>query len=297
MTVDAYRKITDPMIITADRIPSTAHEGLKINMGRNTGDGLDFKLNYNVIYRPEQDFVWSVGVSGSMRRAKYSKLPPMEDLNELLRSEISTQRYYNGGSQYAIWAVPSAGIDPATGNEVFIKPDGTYTFTYNDRYERLVGNSMGGLDGRLNSSLRWKGLQVSFFLRYIFDRDKMNDQLRRKIEGLNASDMLRRNQDKRALYDRWTTVGQKAKYRRINDLNSRSYPTSRWLQTENVLDGESISVNWQFREEPWVERLGLETVKIGATFNDIFELSTIRLEKGIEYPYARTATLSLSITF
>ena len=37
-------------------------------------------------------------------------------------------RYYDGASTSALWVVRSAGIDPATGNEIFLKKDGSYTF-------------------------------------------------------------------------------------------------------------------------------------------------------------------------
>ena len=38
--------------------------------------------------------------------------------------------YEEGQSLTALKVVPSAGIDPVTGQEIFIKRDGTYTFVY-----------------------------------------------------------------------------------------------------------------------------------------------------------------------
>ena len=38
--------------------------------------------------------------------------------------------YEEGRSQTALMQVRSMGIDPATGNEIYIKRDGTLTFEY-----------------------------------------------------------------------------------------------------------------------------------------------------------------------
>ena len=53
----------------------------------------------------------------------------------------STKRYYDGADPGDIWAVRSAGIDPSTGRELFIKKNGelTYDFSYDD--EVVVANS------------------------------------------------------------------------------------------------------------------------------------------------------------
>ena len=40
--------------------------------------------------------------------------------------------------------VPSAGIDPATGKEVFIKRDGSYTFDYDSRDKVVFGDTTRG---------------------------------------------------------------------------------------------------------------------------------------------------------
>lgn len=57
------------------------------------------------------------------------------------------KRYYDGGSPSDIWAVRSAGIDPVTGREIFIKKDGTQTFEFDYNDEVIVGNSDPKLEG------------------------------------------------------------------------------------------------------------------------------------------------------
>ena len=297
-TVDLYQKITDPLIISYDVAASTGRSGLLRNMGRNTIKGVTFSANFNVINRPEDGFIWGVGVTGSAKKSKFSKMGDLDQLNEELREAGYLLRYYDGGSQYSIWATQSAGIDPATGDEIYVKPDGTYTFTWDKSYERVVGNSQPDLEGRINSTFRYKGWTAGIYLHYIIGQDQINRALMERIEGLNTSSMMGKNQDKRALYDRWQKVGDQAKYKRITDLSYAStHETTRFLQTKNWLAGESLSVGYSFDNQPWLRKAGMENITVSAIVNDIFNWSTILQERGILYPYARTVSLSVNITF
>ena len=66
-------------------------------------------------------------------------------------------RYYDGGSPTALWAVRSAGIDPATGQEIFLTKDGKPTFQHNYDNEVVVGNTNPDVEGVWGNSLYWKG--------------------------------------------------------------------------------------------------------------------------------------------
>ncbi|MCC8172893.1 MAG: hypothetical protein LIO65_00370 [Odoribacter sp.] len=51
-----------------------------------------------------------------------------KDLDEdEVRSNVPSLRYEEGESMNRIWAMPSLGIDPETGREVFVKKDGSLT--------------------------------------------------------------------------------------------------------------------------------------------------------------------------
>src|SRR3546814_10339810 len=53
-------------------------------------------------------------------------------------------RYNEGQSVDAIYAVPSLGIDPDTGKEIFMKHDGTLSYEWNARDITVVGNAKIG---------------------------------------------------------------------------------------------------------------------------------------------------------
>lgn len=299
LNVDAYKKVADPLIVNLDLPASTGREDLKANLGRNTINGIDFNAKFNIINRGKERILWGIGVTGSHKTAKYSKMGDMSKLNDYMRDELeSARRFADGGSQYDIWAVPSAGIDPSTGNEIYIKKDGTYTFTFDKSDEAIVGNTEPTLNGVISTTFRYKGWNAAIYLRYMFGGDERNTELKNRIEGLTKSDVLGDNQDKRALYDRWISTGDIAKYKRITDVSGKdSYTTSRFVQKRDWLEGEAISVGYDFEGLPWMKKAGISYLSVRAVFNDLFHWSTIRQERGTEYPFARTGSLSINISF
>ncbi|MFR5656753.1 MAG: hypothetical protein ACLUDU_01560 [Butyricimonas faecihominis] len=78
----------------------------------------------------------------------------MELLNDELKSTSLTLR--DGGSPTDIWAVRSAGIDPMTGSEIYIKKDGSYTFDY-DINDEMVVETRNLLEGVFIANLYYKG--------------------------------------------------------------------------------------------------------------------------------------------
>lgn len=224
----------------------------------------------------------------------------LETLNEELR-KTTLQRYRDGASPTDIWAVRSAGIDPMTGQEIFIKKNGTYTFDYDNTDEVVVGNSEAKWEGTFGTNVYYKGFTLSAYFRYRLGAENFNSELYNRIENIAIGEQYLHNQDKRALYDRWKKSGDIAQYRAINsytNLEQGSYPmTSRYLQKERTLSGESISASYEFRDRLWLKKARLSTLTVRMSMNDIFRCSTVRAERGTSYPFARTLSFSMNVTF
>ena len=104
------------------------------------------------------------------------------------------QRYYDGASPDDMWAVPSLGIDPATGREVFLKKNGEQTFVYSADDEVVVGCSRPDVEGIVGTSFYYKGFSASLNFRYRIGGQVMASALDDKVENI-SSDMVFRNQD------------------------------------------------------------------------------------------------------
>ena len=64
-------------------------------------------------------------------------------------------------------AVPSAGIDPQTGQEIYIKKDGTYTYTYSANDMVAAGNSDPKYRGTGGFTAEYKGIGLSATISYL----------------------------------------------------------------------------------------------------------------------------------
>ena len=59
----------------------------------------------------------------------------------------------------------------------------------------------------------------------------------------------------------------------------------------------SLNVGYDFRYCSFLEKCGIERLKLQFYMNDVFRASTVKAERGIEYPFARSCSFSLTATF
>lgn len=305
--VNAYRKFTDPLVVAVALPSSTSLSRYPINAGNLTVDGVEVYAKYAPIYKLQDRIIWTIGLMGSTYKQEYNDFNSiLESMNSNLRQSKSLIQYRDGGDPADIWTVPSLGIDPATGNELFMKKDGTYSFQYDYNDAVVVGNSRPKLQGVFTTNLVYKGFSANVIVRYLYNQDVFNSALYNKVENISMQQLLNSNQDKRALYDRWKQVGDVSSYKRINlidlggeysDLDSHPESTpmsSRFVQQENRLAIESISLGYDIRNTSWLNKIRMSNLKITGYMNDIGYFSTVKRERGIDYPYTRSFSLSLT---
>ncbi|MGN7819974.1 SusC/RagA family TonB-linked outer membrane protein [Chitinophaga sp. 22536] len=299
---DVYNRITDPLVAQISLPTSVGTKTYLTNLGKQVGNGYNFMFSVSPWYKPQERINWSINFSAKHENARYDNMANRLDVLNKENRTKNLERYYDGGSPTAIWAVRSAGIDPGTGREVLIKKDGSLTFNYDAADEVVVGDARPELEGIIGTNLAYKGFTVGVYLRYRTGADVFNEALYNKVENINSRDILL-NQDRRALYDRWRQPGDIAKFRSIsltqnNDAIAANIPpmTSRFVQRENTLAGESINLGYELPNRV-VKNWRMSYLRLNAYMNDIFRLSTIKRERGIDYPFANTVSFSVSAGF
>ena len=295
-TFDYYWKYTDPLLAVITTPGSMGVTSVAMNAGSQKTRGWEATLRVSPVYRPSEGIIWNISLNATSSRSEYADIGnSFSALNESrTASLVGTTRYYDGGSPTAIWAVRSAGIAPATGKELFIKKDGTYSFTYDVNDEVVVGDLQPKVEGLLGTSLYFKGLSIGCYLRYRWGGQVFNSSLFQKVENIGTQEIYN-NQDKRALYDRWSENNRVAYFKGIS-LVQRTEKSSRFVMDDNSLIGESFNIGYEFPDRI-VRRMRLGALNVQLTSSDIFRATSVRVERGIDYPFARTVTMSLGITF
>lgn len=294
ITADYYHKVTDPLLINISMPLSSGTSNYLTNMGKQISQGLTLSASYYIIQKLDQRFSWLVRGNLRTQKTKLDKIGnKLDELNKSGQGH-NTVRYYNGADPDDIWAVKSAGIDPSTGRELFYDKEGNYTYDFSYDNEVICGNTRPKIEGVIGTSLNYKGFSVSMNFRYQTGASVFNEALFNKVENISVSG-LNKNQDKRALYERWQNPGDKVRFKDI--ANAASTPmSSRFIQKENVLSMESVYVGYEFYEG-WIKKIGLSNLKIQASMRDVFRASTIKSERGTLYPFARSLELGLSFNF
>ncbi len=296
LTFDYYWKHTDPLLAVITTPGSMGVTSVAMNAGSQKTQGWEAAIRVSPVYRPSEGIIWNLSLNATSSRSVFADIgDSFSALNESGKSSlVGTTRYYDGGSPTAIWAVRSAGIDPATGKELFIKKDGTYSFTYDVNDEVVVGDTQPKIEGLIGTSLYLKGFSVGCYLRYRWGGQAFNSSLFQKVENIGTQEVYD-NQDKRALYDRWSENNREAYFKGIS-LVQRTEKSSRFVMDDNSLVGESFNIGYEFPDRI-ARRMRLGAMNVQLTMTDVFRATSVRVERGIDYPFARTVTMSLGITF
>lgn len=296
LTFDYYWKYTDPLLAVISTPGSMGVTTIAMNAGSQKTRGWEATFRISPIYRPSEGINWNISLNAVSSRSVYADIgDSFSALNESGKSSlVGTTRYYDGGSPTAIWAVRSAGIDPATGKELFIKKDGTYSFTYDVDDEVVVGDTQPKVEGLVGTMFYFKGLSVGCYFRYRWGGQVFNSSLFQKVENIGTQDVYN-NQDRRALYDRWSENNREAFFKGIS-LVQKTEKSSRFVMDDNSFVGESFNIGYEFPDRI-ARRMRLGAMNLQLTMTDVFRATSVRVERGIDYPFARSVTMSLGITF
>lgn len=294
LSTDFFIKKTDPLLLSIDFPPSTGITQVPMNIGAMKNIGTTFTGSYIIIRKPDMN--WTVNANLRHIRTTYYNIGDLlEKYNEKGRTNQTLTRYYDGASNTALYAVRSAGIDPMTGNEIFIRKDGSYTFKWDSADEVICGDSTPDVEGSFGTSFYWKGFSVNAIFSYRYGGQAFLSTLFNKVE--NISDVqVKYNQDKRALYDRWQKPGDIAKFKRIDDTSTTNM-SSRFIADDNTLELSTVSVGYETTAGKWLQSIGASSFNVRIYGNNLFRLSTIKEERGIDYPFSRRISASVGIRF
>ena len=292
---DYYDSRTRDALIAMSIPTSTGFTSYMENLGNVQNRGIEATLNWR-FFQKGQSFMSLTG-SIAHNENKVTKISDaLSSFNREQDSENTTSpilRYEEGQSMTAIWAVRSLGIDPATGREMFLKKDGTTTYDYTTDDYIIAGDSNPKVHGTFGFNGEYKGIGLSLLFSYQLGGDYYNQTLVDRVENVNIAN----NVDRRVFSDTWNAPGDHALYKHISSTPTTTYASTRFIQRNNMLDLTSLSAYYDFKYCSWLQRIKLERLRLTFYMNDVFHLSTVKAERGLNYPYAHTFSFSLTATF
>ena len=295
-------------LITDYTIPSsTGFTSYKENMGKVKNTGVELELRARLY----SDRNWLFQLYGSFARNKNTIIEisqAMRDYNKRVEELFSGYNpesssdskyaktyleYYEGASLTSIYGMKSLGISPTNGKEIYLRRNGDVTDVWSADEWTIIGDTAPKGQGSFGYTLSYKQLSMFASFLYTFGGDAYNNTLVSYVEN---ADIKNDNVDKRVLLDRWQKPGDITTMKDIRDRNVTTGASSRFVQKNNTLQWSSLTMSYNFRPEQ-LKKLHLSGLRLSFTMNDLFYWSTIRQERGLDYPYSRSFNLTTNIIF
>ena len=295
-------------LITDYTIPSsTGFTSYKENMGKVKNTGVELELRARLY----SDRNWLFQLYGSFARNKNTIIEisqAMRDYNKRVEELFSGYnpesssdskyaktylKYYEGASLTSIYGMKSLGISPTNGKEIYLRRNGDVTDVWSADEWTIIGDTAPKGQGSFGYTLSYKQLSMFASFLYTFGGDAYNNTLVSYVENAHIKND---NVDKRVLLDRWQKPGDITTMKDIRDRNVTTGASSRFVQKNNTLQWSSLTMSYNFRPEQ-LKKLHLSGLRLSFTMNDLFYWSTIRQERGLDYPYSRSFNLTTNIIF
>ena len=292
--IDVYKKKTIDLLSTINVPTSTGFSTYTANIGSVQNIGFEGKITGYIIRNTERQVMWSVTGTIIHNRNKILELSDAikEQTAQYIQNDTDSQLLFEGESTTDIYAVPSLGVDPSTGNEIFLDKDGNPTYTWHADSRRSAGNSEPKYRGNISSILTWKNLSLSFSFAYQWGGQQYNETLKNRVEI--TYDDAYYNVDRRVYEQRWMEPGDHSFYPKFSYNRTKS--SSRFVQDDNVFQLQTIALNYR-NTSKWLRKLKIESFNVAINASDIFYVSTIKRERGTSYPFARHASITFGFQF
>lgn len=299
VSYDYYIQNTEDQLLALTIPPSMGFLTRMENLGSTENKGMELKMNLHLLLDTRRDCYVSTFFSIAGNSNKLKKISDVlrnhndtADENILNGKSNKPQlRFIEGQSMNSIWAVRSLGIDPVTGEEVFLTGDGRTIMEWRAEDQVVCGDTRPKCTGNFGLNMDYKGFSLSLSFYYRLGGQIYNQTLVDRVEnayiGLNVD---------RRIYDSvWKKPGDKVHF--SYTPYKKTKPSSRFVQDLNEVRLSTLNIGYDFKYSSVLKYLSVERLKVNFYMNDVFRASTVRIERGLTYPFARTCSFSLQATF
>ena len=306
---NVYSRLTKALVTSLNRPSPLGFTNYYANIGSTENKGFDVTVRGAVIDNRDQQFRWDVGLTVGHNKNLIKEISETIDrMNNSLANDAFNENkdtgykgtdpafmYKEGQSINTIYALPSKGIDPSTGREVFVNRYGQEIFSDKAEAADMMPSGVTDADfhGTISTTVRYKGFRLRAYFNYSYGGQAYNYALASKVENTYPYNNL----DRRALYNRWREPGQQARFKGIKLYREDTKATTRFVMDNDFFKLATLNFSYEIPVE-WAKRnLGASFLEVTGATSDLFHIATIKRERGTSYPFARTFQLSLTARF
>ncbi|MDR2763821.1 MAG: TonB-dependent receptor [Tannerella sp.] len=260
------------------KIPQPVDAGFSdayVNAGSMYNRGVEIDFNGQAV--KTADFVWALGLNATFLKNKITELP-VEPYNDL------PHRIEVGHSRYDFYLRQWAGVDPATGNSIYVpdpsaveaasanlvEVDGkTFTTELDEALRDWSGSAMPDVSGGISTSLSWKGVSFSLLFNYQLGGQMYDTGYNSLMTEAYGSALLgsTRHVD---ILNRWQQPGDRTDVPRIEFGNTDLYAGSstRWLVSSDMLELANATLSYDIPHK-WLNKYSVQGLRLYASGDNL----------------------------
>ena len=305
--LDVYSRETKDMLLDKSVPATSGFTSNFMNIGSMTNKGVEFQIDGDIIRN--QNLVWNVGLNLAFNK---SKIVDLGDNDWIASSYDSRLIHVVGKGFYTFYMKDYYGVNPSNG-EALWRADNTdtedpddYILTndYNKARYTYGGSPEPKMTGGFNTSISWKGLNLSAFLEFKTGNKVYLGELRYLMSDGNQTN----NNHVIGALNYWkqpgdTNVEPKPIIGRADD--SYNSTSTRWIQKGDYLRIKDITLSYDIPKSV-IEKIKLKGIKVYVsainlyTFHDVKWFDPERGQEGMGwgiYPHTKTIAGGIEISF
>lgn len=287
--VEYYNSITSDLFLDKQLSRTTGNRVIPTNIGELQNKGVEASLNVGVI--KSQNFTWDINASLTYNDNIVKKLE--DGQNEIINGVFINRV---GESLNSFYVNPTAGVNPANGNQQYRKLDGSITETLDSDDRIIAGESQIPYFGGFGTTLSYKGFSLNTFFSFvsgnkIFNNDRTNVVFPFYYFDNLAAENLRE----------WRKAGDITDVPRFDDVFESN--TTRFVESGNFLRLRNATFSYQVPSK-YLQKAKIGSIRLFVQGQNIYTWHKFLgydpeifggINNGAQYPALRTFTAGLNI--
>lgn len=307
-SIEYYNRYSRSLLFSVPTATSTGVADIYKNMGRIDNYGLEINLEGDV-YK-DTNWTVSIGANASTITNRIKSLP--EGTPTIVSG---TKRYEVGYSRYDFWLRQYVGVDPETGNALYLfdaenqiadvtvfERDGQQvTTTLNKALYAYSGSTIPKVYGGFHTTVAFKNLELSAIFSYQIG-GKLLDYGYLDLMGNSYGYAMHKD-----VLKAWKQPGDITNVPRLDESRSTDFDgvSTRWLTSSDYLNVKSLTLAFAFPRS-LIRPLGFKSFRLSLSAENLWQFNA---RKGLNaaaefngivynsYLPARTLTAGLTLAF
>ena len=296
--VEWYQRKTTDMLMDYPMATSLGFDGYNKNIGSMRNRGWDISLSADII--KTSDFNWNLSLLGSTIK---NKVLHLADKPEIISGSYIIRE---GETLYSFYTASAAGVDPATGKQLYWAWDTDENGNKGEKYitddmsvatncKEIQGSRIPDLYGSIGNGFKYKGFDLNFLFTYSIGGKVLDGVYSTLLYG-NYVGNARSAHLERA----WKQPGDITDIPRI-EIGKSYITTDNNLIDASYFTMKNVTLGYTLPSK-WLKKAGMQSLRLSATADNVFILTHLKgmdpqydFTGGTNFGYVPTRTISFGI--